>query len=88
MAQRLIKVHYSGRHADRASSCASFEGAIRAATIHLLMGDYTRAEIYDHRFGENKRNRAILMVRDDRGIHTVWGNEIRAYVRNHQKQGA
>jgi hypothetical protein len=80
MAERLIKVHYSGRHADRASSCASFEGAIRAATVRILMGDYTSARIFDHRFGADEKAAMTLTVEE--GVLVVrWTRVFTRYVR-------
>lgn len=87
MSERLIKVFYSGRYADRGSSCASFQGAIRAASVRLLMNDYHRAEVYDYRFGPDQRAHAITMVRTEQGIKTTWGTHIVAFVRESQKRG-
>lgn len=82
MSKRLIKIFYSGRYADRASSCASFEGAIRAASVRLLMDDYSRAEVHDHRFGvHNSQAHSMTMVRTEHGIRTTWTKNVVAYVR-------
>lgn len=79
MAERLIKVHYSGAHADRASSCASFEGAIRAATVRILMGDYTSAQVFDHRFGADK-TAAMTIKQDGTGVSITWTRVFRRYL--------
>jgi hypothetical protein len=81
MAERLIKIHYGGRYADRASSCSSFEGAIRAASVRLLMNDYQRADIFDHRFGSAHKIAAMTMTRTPQGIKTTWGTHINAYIK-------
>lgn len=79
MAERLIKIHYSGGHADRASSCASFEGAIRAATVRILMGDYSSAQVFDHRFGED-RKAALTITRAGSGVAISWTRVFSRYV--------
>jgi hypothetical protein len=71
MSQRLIRTYYSGTHDRTAASC-TLEGAIKAAILRLLGGEFTRATIHDTRFGDNVDTHAVTLYFGVRGITIRW----------------
>lgn len=50
MAQRLIRIEYSGGTNYRLSRAATMEGALRAAMLRIATREYSEALVYDDRF--------------------------------------
>ena len=71
MNPRLIHTEYSGAAGDHIGRAASFEGALRAAVLRLVSGQYSGARVYDHRFGESKLP-ALLISKQPHGIQVEW----------------
>lgn len=71
---RLFRTAYSGRYGDRTSASATMEGAVRAAMMRILAGDYDSARIYDNRFGEHDASHAVTLYFRGTSVIARWRN--------------
>ena len=67
---RLIMTQYSARNKGRKTRSSSLEGALRAAIIRVVHGEYAEAWIYDERFGTSSL--AVYVKRTNREVLISW----------------
>lgn len=68
---RLILTEYSGgADSGRAARSMSLEGALRAALIRIVHGQYDKAVIFDERFGHKAL--AITVKLHAKGVTITW----------------
>ena len=68
---RLILTEYSGgADSGRAARSMSLEGALRAALIRIVHGQYDKAVIFDERFGH--KSLAITVKLHAKGVTITW----------------
>ena len=74
MAERLIRIEYTGGANYRVSRVSSMEGAFRAAMIRVAQHQYEQALIFDERFIPQDRPSAGVKLQGN-GLVIQWAFE-------------